>query len=117
MLVNGEGLGLSGPVYTARREYAKTNAAFVHDLLDELSAAEALTRSQREDSLKVLTRFMGLPTEVIARYMDNRPPSPILPIDEGIINAQQATADLFFQNHLLPKAIEVKKAAWSVDAR
>ena len=59
---------------------------------------------------------MGLPADVVARYMDNRPPSPILPIDEGIIQAQQATADLFFQNRLLPKAIEVKKAVWKSDA-
>ncbi|WLD65416.1 sulfonate ABC transporter substrate-binding protein [Pseudomonas sp. OVF7] len=116
VLTNGEGLGLSGPVYTARREYARDNGAFIHDLLDELTAAEALTRSQREDSLKVLTDFMGLPADVVARYMDNRPPSPILPIDEGIIQAQQATADLFFQNRLLPKAIEVKKAVWKSGA-
>jgi len=75
-----------------------------------------LTRSQREDSLKVLTRFMGLPADVIARYMDNRPPSPILPIDEKIIQAQQATADLFYQNRLLPKAIDVKKAVWRSEA-
>lgn len=115
VLADGEGLGLSGPVYTARREYAHTNGAFVHDLLGELSAAEALTRSQREDSLKLLTGFMGLPSEVIARYMDNRPPSPILPIDDTIIQAQQATADLFYQNRLLPKVIEVKKAVWSVE--
>ena len=116
VLANGEGLGLSGPMYTARREYAQANGAFIHALLGELSAAEALTRSQREDSLKVLTAFMGLPAEVIARYMDNRPSSPILPIDETIVQAQQATADLFYQNRLLPKAIEVKKAVWSVQA-
>lgn len=70
VLANGEGLGLSGPVYTARRDYAQANRAFIHDLLDELSAAEALTRSQHEDSLKMLTRFM-----------DNRPPSTALPIE------------------------------------
>ncbi|HCT05521.1 MAG TPA: aliphatic sulfonate ABC transporter substrate-binding protein, partial [Pseudomonas sp.] len=112
VLANGEGLGLSGPVYTARRDYAQANGAFVQDLLSELTAAEALTRSSREDSLSVLTRFMGLPAEVVARYMDNRPPSPILPIDEKIIQAQQATADLFYQNRLLPKAIDVSKAVW-----
>ena len=49
---------------------AWANGAFIHDLLDKLSAAEALTRSQREESLRLLTR-----------YMDNRPPSPILPIE------------------------------------
>lgn len=50
--------------------------------------------------------------EVIARYMDNRPPSPILPIDAKIIQAQQATADLFYQHRLLPKAIDVSKVVW-----
>jgi sulfonate transport system substrate-binding protein len=44
--------------------------------------------------------------------MDNRPPSPIKPIDENIIAAQQATADLFLQNKLLPKAIRVEDAVW-----
>lgn len=110
VLANGEGLGLSGPVYTARREFARENGGFIGDLLGELTRAEALTRSQREESLEVLAGFMGLPAGVTARYMDNRPPSPILPIDEGVVEAQQATADLFFQNGLLPRAIEVRSA-------
>ncbi len=96
VLANGEGLGLSGPVYTARREYAQANGGFIHDLLGELTNAEALTRSQREDSLKVLTAFMGLPGDVIARYMDNRPPSPILPIDEGIIQGAASDGGFVF---------------------
>lgn len=110
LLANGEGLGLSGPIYTARRGYAKDNAAFVQDLLAELTAAEALTRSQREQSLQILTRSMGLPAAVVARYVDNRPPSPVLPITEAVIAAQQATADLFFENRLLPKRVDVSKA-------
>jgi sulfonate transport system substrate-binding protein len=112
VLANGEGLNLSGPIYTARRDYAQAHGGFIHALLDELSAAEALTRSQREDSLQVLTRSMGLPAGVIARYVDNRPPSPVLPIDQHIIQAQQETADLFYQNRLLPKPIDVQKAVW-----
>lgn len=112
VLANGEGLGLSGPVYTARRAYANANGAFVHALLDELTDAEALTRSQRQDSLKVIKKYMGLPDAVIASYLDNRPPSPVLPIDQSIINAQQLTADLFYQNKLLPKQIAVRDAVW-----
>ncbi|RON19297.1 sulfonate ABC transporter substrate-binding protein [Pseudomonas frederiksbergensis] len=113
VLANGEGLGLSGPVYTARRDFAQNHGAFLHALLDELTAAEALTRSQREASLRVLTQSMGLPEAVIARYVDNRPPSPVLPIDEKIIEAQQATADLFYANKLLPKRLDVKDAVWT----
>ncbi|WP_095056179.1 sulfonate ABC transporter substrate-binding protein [Pseudomonas sp. Irchel s3f7] len=113
VLANGEGLNLSGPVYTARRAYAQANGSFVHALLDELTAAEELTRSQREESLKVVKKYMGLPDSVIASYLDNRPPSPILRIDENIINAQQMTADLFYQNKLLPKKVDVRDAVWN----
>ncbi len=112
LLANGDGLGLSGPVYTARRAYADDNRGFLKTLLEQLTVAEALTRRQRDQSLQILTRSMGLPAVVVARYMDNRPPSPIMPIDENIIAAQQATADLFLQNKLLPKAIRVEDAVW-----
>ena len=113
VLANGEGLNLSGPMYTARRAYAQANSAFVHALLDELTIAEGLTRSQREESLSVVKKYMGLPDDVIASYFDNRPPSPILPIDENIIKAQQITADLFYQNKLLPKPVDVRDALWT----
>lgn len=113
VLANGEGLGLSGPVYTARRDYAQDHGDFLRALLAELTAAEALTRSQREASLQVLTQSMGLPEAVIARYVDNRPPSPVLPIDEKIIAAQQITADLFYANKLLPKRLNVREAVWT----
>ncbi len=111
LLADGTDLGLSGPIYTARRSYASGHGAFINALLEQLTNAEALTRSQRQLSLDVLTRSMGLPQAVIARYMDNRPASPILSITPQIIAAQQQTADLFFENHLLPKRIDVSAAA------
>ncbi len=111
LLADGSGLGLSGPIYTARRSYAAGHGALINALLEQLTQAEALTRSQRQLSLDVLTRSMGLPQVVIARYMDNRPASPILPITPQIIAAQQQTADLFFENHLLPKRIDISAVA------
>jgi sulfonate transport system substrate-binding protein len=112
LLADGTGLGLSGPFYTGRRAYVQANGEFVHGLLAELSKAEALTRSERPESIKVLTQSMGLPEPIVVRYMDNRPPSPIVPIDATIVEAQQATADLFLKNHLLPKAIKVSDLEW-----
>lgn len=109
-LTDGTGLGLSGPVYTARRDYAAQNGEFIHSLLDQLTAAEDLTRTERAQSLKVLSASMGLPEAVVASYVDNRPSSPVLPITEEVIAAQQATADLFYENRLLPKKLEVRKA-------
>ncbi|MBX8490972.1 sulfonate ABC transporter substrate-binding protein [Pseudomonas cichorii] len=110
VLANGEGLGLSGPIYTARRAYAESNRAFVQQVLDELSAADALTRSDRAESIQILVRSMGLPEAVIAQYIDHRPESPSLPITPEIIRAQQATADLFYENRLVPKRVDVQQA-------
>ena len=112
LLADGTGLGLSGPVYTARRGFAQEHPAFVQQVLDELTAADDLTRSQREQSIEILTRSMGLPAEVIGLYIDHRPVSPSLPITPEIIKAQQVTADLFYDNRLLPKKIDVSKAVW-----
>jgi sulfonate transport system substrate-binding protein len=112
LLADGTDLGLSGPIYSARRDYATQHAPFIREVLAQLTAAEAQTRSQRQQSIDILTRSMGLPEPVITRYLDNRPPSPILPVDAKIIAAQQATADLFFQNKLLPKPIKVEQAVW-----
>ncbi|WP_276583631.1 aliphatic sulfonate ABC transporter substrate-binding protein [Pseudomonas sp. RIT-PI-S] len=111
LLANGEGLGLNGPLYTARREFAKANPAFVQALLDTLSSAEALTRSEREQSLEILTRSMGLDHEVVARYIDNRPPSPVGPVTDEVLATQQRTADLFYAAHLLPKPLQVREVA------
>lgn len=116
LLADGEGLGLSGPVYTARRTYAQDNGEFIQQVLDELSAAEELTRSQRQASIDILTRSMGLPATVIARYIDHRPASPSQPVTAVTLAAQQVTADLFYDNHLLPKRVDIQQAVWQKTA-
>ncbi|WP_122585863.1 sulfonate ABC transporter substrate-binding protein [Pseudomonas syringae] len=113
LLADGEGLGLSGPFYTARRGFADNNGAFVQSVLDELTAADALTRSQRAESIQILARSMGLSEAVITQYLDHRPASPSLPITPEIVRAQQATADLFFDNHLVPKRVDIQQAVWN----
>ncbi|UFH48328.1 aliphatic sulfonate ABC transporter substrate-binding protein [Pseudomonas sp. KNUC1026] len=110
VLADGTGLGLTGPLYTARRAYAQQYPEFIHSLLATLSDAEALTRSEREQSIDTLAASMGLDRAVVAAYIDHRPPSPVGPITEAIVQAQQHTADLFLQNKLLPKAVVVRDA-------
>ncbi|MEK1906966.1 MAG: aliphatic sulfonate ABC transporter substrate-binding protein [Pseudomonas sp.] len=112
LLANGEGLGLSGPFYLAARPYAEANPGFIQPLLDELTRAEALTRSDEAGSIRLLAQFMGLPEAVIVRAFSHRPPSPILPVSAEIVAAQQRTADLFLENRLLPKRVDVAKAVW-----
>lgn len=112
LLANGEGLGLIGPFFLAARPYAEANPAFIPALLDELGKAEALTRSDKAASIQLLAGFMGLPPAVIERTFSHRPASPPIALSAEIIQAQQATADLFFANRLLPKKLDVEAAVW-----
>ncbi|WP_439850156.1 sulfonate ABC transporter substrate-binding protein [Pseudomonas syringae] len=112
LLANGEGLGLSGPFYTARREFADKNGAFVQQILDELTVADGLSRTRRAESIQILARSMGLSEAVITQYLDHRPASPSLPITPDIVRAQQATADLFYDNHLIPKRVDIQQVVW-----
>lgn len=112
VLANGEGLGLIGPFFLAARPYAEANPAFIPALLDELGKSEALTRSDKAASIQLLAGFMGLPPAVIERTFSHRPASPPIAVSAEIIQAQQATADLFFANRLLPKKLDVEAAVW-----
>ncbi len=112
VLANGEGLGLIGPFFLAARPYTEANPTFITALLDELGKAEALTRSDKAASIQLLAGFMGLPPAVIERTFSHRPASPPIALSAEIIQAQQATADLFFANRLLPKKVDVEAAVW-----
>lgn len=111
-LADGEGLGLTGPFYLAARPFAEANPAFIPALLDELNRGEALIQSDNAASLALLADFIGLPVAVLERAFSRRPPSPIGPVTEAIAAAQQHTADLFRENRLLPKAVDVRSAVW-----
>ncbi|WP_437882056.1 sulfonate ABC transporter substrate-binding protein [Pseudomonas sp. LRF_L74] len=112
LLANGEGLGFIGPFYLAARPYAEQHPVFIRELLGELSNAEGLTRSDEAGSVKILAQFMGLPEAVVQRTFTHRPPSPILPVSDEIAAAQQRTADLFLENRLIPKRVDVAGAVW-----
>jgi len=112
LLADGQGLGLIGPFMLGSRTYVEAHGAFVGQLLDEISRAEALTRSDEAGSIRLLAQFMGLPEEVVQRSFSHRPASPVLPVSDEIVAAQQRTAQLFFDNKVLPKRVDIAGAVW-----
>lgn len=85
-------------------------------MLDTFSDADALTQSQRQASIALLAKTMGLPEPVIASYLDHRPPTVIKPVDTHTPALQQQTADLFYENRLVPKKIDIRGRIWQPTA-
>ncbi|WP_313432232.1 aliphatic sulfonate ABC transporter substrate-binding protein [Pseudomonas sp.] len=115
LLGDGEGLGLIGPFMLGARGYVEANGDFIKRLLEQISEAEALTRIDEAGSVRVLAQFMGLPEEVVRRSFSHRPASPLIPVSDEIVAAQQRTAQLFFENRLLPKRVDIAGAVWRQD--
>jgi len=115
LLADGEGLGLIGPFMLGARGYVQANGDFIKRLLAQISEAEALTRADEAGSVRVLAQFMGLPEEVVRRSFSHRPASPVIPVSEDIVAAQQRTAQLFYENRLLPKRVDIAGAVWRQD--
>lgn len=112
VLTDGSALNLTGSFYLATRSYAEAHGDFIQSVLDIFSQADALTQSQRAKSITLLARSMGLPESVVSSYLDHRPPTRILPVSKSTVQAQQHTADLFYQNHLLPVKLDVTSHIW-----
>lgn len=115
LLADGEGLGLIGPFMLGARGYVEANGDFIKRLLAQISEAEALTRTDEAGSVRVLAQFMGLPEEVVRRSFSHRPASPVIPVSEHIVAAQQRTAQLFYENRLLPRQVDIAGAVWHQD--
>jgi sulfonate transport system substrate-binding protein len=112
VLTDGSQLNQTGSFYLASRPYAQKYGPFLQQVLNIFSDADALTRSQRAASVALLAKTMGLPENVIATYFDHRPPTVITPVSAETATRQQQTADLFYDNHLVPKRVDIRARIW-----
>lgn len=117
VLKDGSDLKQTGSFYLATRPYAEKNGAFVQNVLQTFTEADALTLSQRQQSTELLAKTMGLPQAVIASYLNHRPPTAITPVSEETARRQQQTADLFYDNHLVPKKVDIQSRIWQPTAQ
>lgn len=111
-LTDGSQLNQTGSFYLASRPFAEQNGEFLQNVLKTFSDADDLTRTQRAQSVVLLAKTMGLPEPVIASYFDHRPPTEITPVSAATAEKQQRTADLFYDNHLVPKKVDIRTRIW-----
>lgn len=112
VLTDGSQLNQTGSFYLATRPFTQANGPFISKVLATFSQADALTLSDRTQSIELLAQAMGLPKPVVASYLDHRPPTSISPVSEKTAQAQQQTADLFYANQLMPVKVEIASRIW-----
>ncbi len=118
VLKDGTSLSEVGSFYLAPKPYTDAHPQFITQVLEVLSQANALIKTDRAHSISVLAQSMGIPEKVVAEYIDHQPDDlQIRPVDERTQKAQQHTADLFYENHLLPKRVDISDRIWHAPAQ
>lgn len=100
--------------YVANPNYLKSNAQAVPQFITAANEANLWTRTYPEQTIAYYAEAIGQDARIAKKALDKRPKDiSIKAIDAQVIQSQQNIADSFYQQKLIPVAIDVKKAVWN----
>jgi len=111
VLADYKGLLHANSFYEGSRRFADAHPQAIHLLLAELAKAGAWANSHKPEVSRILAAQIGLPEPVIATWQA-RAGYGVTPLTPEIIAIQQKTADIFYDQGLIPRKVDVSRAVW-----
>jgi sulfonate transport system substrate-binding protein len=111
ILVNASEITKTNSFYIANRDFAKTRATVLQQIIDVTSSTAKWAESHRDEVAKALSAVTNIPLD-IQTVAANRSSFAVGPITDDIIATQQGVADRFFKLGLIPKPVVVRDAVW-----
>lgn len=112
VLSNGEGLTGNNSFYLASRALVEQQPQLIHALFEELTRADQLVQSSRQEAVQLVAAFSGLEANVVSRFIGRRPSSPTSLLSPAIVADQQRVADAFFRLGVIPRQVRVADIVW-----
>ncbi|MPQ70275.1 MULTISPECIES: aliphatic sulfonate ABC transporter substrate-binding protein [unclassified Pseudomonas] len=109
LLSDGQGLNSGGSFYIASGTFARQYPQAIGPLLKAFGGAQQLSFDEPQASIGSMTRVLGLQRGVIEGYFAHRTHAPLKAVDPATMLDQQRTADRFYANGLIPKAVQVDR--------
>ena len=108
------GVGLSDDVsfYEAAPLLAREHADVILTLFDVLNEADRYVQSHPDESATLLAAATGLDARAAHDYLQRRRDSPVSLLSSAAVADQQAIADTFAKEGILPRRIKVAEAVW-----
>lgn len=116
VLANGEGLSGNASFYLAARALVERHPQVLRALFDELTRADRLAQSARQEAVALVAGFSGLDAAVVSRFIARRPSSPVGLLAAQTVVDQQRVADAFFRLGLIPRQVQVADIVWRPSA-
>ncbi|MYM70137.1 aliphatic sulfonate ABC transporter substrate-binding protein [Pseudoduganella sp. FT55W] len=106
------GLPLANGFYLASRKFVEQSPALVSSLLEQVRLAGKWASEHQKEVSTVLTQQTGVPADIVATWMQ-RSRFGATPVTPEIIANQQRVADLFYQQKLIPKSVNIASRVWT----
>jgi len=97
--------------YEATPEFVKAHPRAVNAILTQLRTSGLWVNQHPQETAALLSPKLGIEQPVVETWL-RRVPYGVTPVTPQIVAAQQQIADLFLQQKLIPKAVNVQGAVW-----
>jgi len=97
--------------YEATPEFVKTHPRAINAILAQLRTAGLWVNQHPQETAALLAPKLGIEQPVVETWL-RRVPYGVTPVTPQIVASQQQIADLFLQQKLIPKPVNVQSAVW-----
>ena len=97
--------------YEATPEFVKAHPRAVNAILAQLRTAGLWVNQHPQETAALLAPKLGIEQPVVETWL-RRVPYGVTPVTPQIVASQQQIADLFLQQKLIPKPVNVQSAIW-----
>lgn len=108
-LRNAAGIATQGGFYLARREFAIQNPGVVKVVLEEIDKLGQWAEANTTDVVKLLAPELKLDPAILEVAVRRRTYS-LRKLTPSLVSEQQRIADVFYQEKVIPKKIDIKQA-------
>ena len=112
VLVTGEGLSDDVSFYESSPVFAREHADVIQGLFDAINDADRYVQSHPSEAAALLAAATGLDPRSARDFLERRRQSPVSPLSPSAIAGQQAIANAFAREGILPRQIKVADAVW-----
>lgn len=112
VLVTGEGLSDDVSFYEAAPAFAREHPGVIGALFAAINDADRYVQAHPSESAAALAVVTGLDLQSARNFLERRRQSPVSPLNPAAITGQQAIADAFAKEGILPHEIRVADAVW-----
>lgn len=110
VLKDSVGLDSPGGYYIADRKFAQENPGVLKIIIEELQKLDQWAEKHRDEVAKLMVTLQKLDEDVVAKIMSRRTFVGRRGLSPALIAEQQRVADLFFEQGVIPKKINIKDA-------